>query len=550
MTTLAPRKPAVTSDIYLTDLPSRVIGGLKPARGVGRGWVPVEYQADDISGTGLAAGYGSNAKPLTLELGLTGVHTLYIALGQHDGVRVWLDGESSFRELICEHGGRRFQEAKLHTADLTGKRLHIAPVPAIPLARQEAATFVPYIRAVPAKAAPVNARNLIGTNDGFSWIALNGMESVKDVSKVFTPFRDSDFFRILWCPFGADVSGNHTTRIGTTFAHPHGVTHAYRRCDRLYAQTVRRVLANGGDILKEASKSARDVGVDFWFYLRPEAFFCQFPHDGAFTSRFFNQNPQLRCVDELGRPVLRMSYAYPAVQDHMLAYIEELLTYQPGGLCLAFNRSLPVMIAEEPVVQAFTRKHGRKPKLPEEIDSAEMALVRYDLLRGFLERLSTLLEKKKAKLSCITHANPENARILGLDIQRACRQGLFESICVTSHCGHQPFWQNLRDETGVKIYPGVDGAHEPTCTRPDSWDHKWQAQGIKTVLESGMDGAFFWDADMMQGNPYNWHVYRKGGTPSWLNAILADQPDANVRFKLITQMRGVPYDRYSPSASY
>ena len=78
-----------------------------------------------------------------------------------------------------------------------------------------------------------------------------------------------------------------------------------------------------------------------------------------------------------------MSYAYPQVQDHMLAYIEELLAYSPDGICFAFNRSLPMMICEEPVINAFEERHGRTPRLPEEVDSPEMLAVRHELLAAF-----------------------------------------------------------------------------------------------------------------------------------------------------------------------
>jgi hypothetical protein len=538
-------------DVYLTDLPDRVVGGFKAARGVGAGWVSVEYTVEDVTGAGLATGYGSGAKPLTLNLGLTGVYTLHLALGQHDGIRVWLDGDPGFREFMCEHGGHGVQEARLHAADLTGRRLHIAPIPHSPLRKHDAGTFLLYVRAVAesGKTMHKSARNLIATNDGFSWIALDGMESIHDVTKNFTPYRDSDFFRMLWCPLGADVSGNHMTKVGTTMSG--GTAQAYRRCDRQYALTTRRILRGGGDILATAAKSAKDVGMEFWFYLRPEAFYCHFPHDVSFVSRFFLQNQHLRCVDEFGNTVQRLSYAYKEVQEHMLAYIAELLKYRPGGICLAFNRSLPMMIAEPPVVAAFVKRYGRAPVLPGEIDGAEMAAVRDGLLQGFLDRLKSLLDKKKVGFSCIAHADHENHRIMGLDLARASKRGLFESICVTSDCTKSSYWKELKKGTGVRIYPGMVDVHAAVPPSPsDIWDHKWQARTLKPVIESGFDGAFFWDAESLQTNPYNWHVIRKGGSPKYLERVMAGEASAQVVMKVMSVLRGARNDRYKPGASY
>ncbi len=547
-----PLNPSTSSDIFITDLPSRVVGGFQRAKGVGAGWVDVPFTAQDVTGVALATGYASAAKPLVLNLGLEGTYTLYLCLGQHDGIRAWLDGEPGFREFTCEQGGHRIQEARLHTADLTGRRLHIAPIPHSPLKKHDAGTTFFYIRAVPDHKTgswfKKSAKNLIATNDGFSWIALDGMESIRDVSKNFAPYRDSDFFRLLWCPLGADVSGNHITRVGTTVSS--GPAHAYRRCDRQYALTTRRILKSGGDILRAASEGARDVGMEFWFYIRPEAFYCHFPHNVSFASRFFTKNPQFRCVDEFSNPVMRLSYAYEEVQDHMLAYITELLKYRPGGICLAFNRSLPMMIAEPPVIKAFAVKFGRPPRLPEEIDSIEMAQIRDELLQHFLDRLKRLLEKKKVALACIANADHENHRIMGLDIARAAKRGLFESICVTSDCTRQDFWLNLKKQTGLKIYPGMHDAHAPEPAPADLWDHKWQARTLKPIIESSFDGAFFWDAERLQANPYNWHVVRKAGTPQYLDRVIADDPQTQVIFKTMSVLDGVRFDRYKPGSSY
>jgi len=94
-------------DVYITDLPSRVVGGFRPAKGVGRGWVAVDYATPDFRGIGLATGHDSKAPDLKIRLDLKGTWVLYLALGCYDAVRVWLDGEKGFRELHCQHGGWR-----------------------------------------------------------------------------------------------------------------------------------------------------------------------------------------------------------------------------------------------------------------------------------------------------------------------------------------------------------------------------------------------------------------------------------------------------------
>src|SRR5687767_55049 len=104
MLTVNSRKDGkMAQDQLITDLTARA-RDLQLARGVGEGWVAVDYETEDIKGTGLAAGYHSGAPEVTLDLGLQGQHTLYLALGSETALRVWLDGEEGYREFITQHG--------------------------------------------------------------------------------------------------------------------------------------------------------------------------------------------------------------------------------------------------------------------------------------------------------------------------------------------------------------------------------------------------------------------------------------------------------------
>ncbi|NQU10398.1 hypothetical protein HQ590_06395, partial [bacterium] len=490
-------------EVLITDLPSRVMGGFTPARGLGRGWVAAPYAVAAFRGVGVGTGYDSGAPELTIRLDLVGSYVLYLGLGSGDSVRAWLDGETGFREFACEHGGWAFQEARLHAADLTGRCLHVAPVPASSYRHSDAHCYLGYIRAVPADHAPQqSARNLVATNDGFSWIALDGMAAVGDVTKQFQPYRDSDFFRMLWCPLGADVTGNHLTKVGTTT--PFGVTHAYRRCDRQFALTTKKILKGGGDILKTAVAAAREVGLEIHFYIRPEAFFAPFPYDGVYTSKFLARHRRRRCRDEFGEEIMRLSYAYPAVQDHLLAYIEELLGYNPDGICFAFNRSLPMMICEPPVLQAYRERYGRRPRLPEENTAPEMLAVRHELLAGFIQRVHGLLAPRNLAFSCITELDHERNRTLGLDLGMLVDRGLVESICVAGAATDSEYYKELRATGQAKVYSSIHYTHAEGTAAPDPFDHRSQARALQAVLDSGLDGAFFWDTESMHRNPYNW----------------------------------------------
>ena len=522
---------------YLLDLSSRA-SNFQAAAGVGEGWVPFTWETASRKGTGLACGAASGASELVIDLGLSGAHTLHFALGAHTALRVWLDGDAGFRELVTAHGGRRVQECRFHHADLTGKKLHIAPVNG----PQPRPAMLAYIRATQ-DAPHRNARNLVATNDGWSWVALDGIEGERDVWKFFTPLRDSDFGLMLWGPGGADLSVCHQTKLGTTGElHP---THAFRNLERVHAEQLKAFFESGGDILRAAVAAARDVDIKIHFYIRVEAFGAPFP--SAMRSQIQIDNPQWRCRDEFGDEILRLSYAHREVQDHMLAYFEEILEYAPDGLCFAFNRSLPMMICEAPVLEEFERQQGRAARLPEEADSPEMAAARGVLLSGFLGRVRDLLTKRGLEFSCMVPPDFESNRTFGLDLTALAAQNVFDSVMVHSGGFHaqaveawkDPQWLALKERMPVYLN-GWGG----------SYQHVEAARFLQeSVFDPGFAGGFFWDTENLNMNPHNWHVARQGGTTAFLDGVISGEIASPV-FEEFTWLQGVKLGRYDPGKSY
>jgi hypothetical protein len=535
---------STSTDTYLTDLSARVLGGFHSARGAGEGWISVSYETENLQGVGLAAGAGSGAPELTFDLGLDGVHTLYLALGAKTALRVWLDGDDGYREFVTEHGGYAVQECALPARDLTGRKLHIAPK----AAAEPQPAFIAWIRAetAPQESAEYSsARNLVATNDGWSWIALDGIESERDVWKFFEPMRGSDFGLMLWGPGGADLTTNHPTKIGTLA--PTEPTHSFRACDRTQAKYLKPFIENGGDVLKSAVAAARNVGVDIHFYIRPEAFYCPFPGDGTFKTRFMSEHPELRCRDEFGDEIMRLSYAFPEVQNHMLEYFQEILEYSPDGLCFAFNRSLPMMICEEPVLQEFEKQNGRRPALPDEVDGEAMIAARTTLMNGFFRRVRELLDARGMEFSCMVSPNAEMNRTYGLDLMQLAEQKIFDAVMLHNGGMHAhaqsdafgDFWKKL--STLTRVYPNGWGG---------SYDHVETAQFLKEkVLDTTFAGGFFWDTENFTANPYNWHPLWRGGTRAYLDGIIAGTIPAP-RITPFTRLQGAKLGRYHPGNSY
>jgi len=400
--------------LYFVDLPSLVVGRFELAAGVGAGWVPFEYELEDFAGVGLATGALSSAGELILDLGLSGWHMLHFC--HTPLLDVWLDGERGYRSLLGPQESDGVQDFALHAADLAGRRLHIAPRRGVN--PREVVLF--YVRAVACEGAPKGARNLVGTNDGHD-IFLEGLEAARDIYRFFYLFRDSDFFRMLWGNYGG---GLVRPEPGTDLADmiPWEATHDFYAYERVFAESLRKIHHGGEDVLATAVAAAREVGMEIHFYFRVGAFYSPFPHYGK-TSRFYLDHPELRCRDEFGREVKRISYAFPELQERVLRYFEWLLQYEPDGLCLTFNRGLPMMVFEEPVLDEFRRRHGRPPRLPEEADGEPMRLVRQELLAGFVGRVNRLVSERGKVLSCICPRNFDENRRRGLDLEMLVERG-------------------------------------------------------------------------------------------------------------------------------
>lgn len=535
-------------ETIFTNLPALVVGGFQAAEGIGAGWIDFDYQLEGFAGVGLATGALSPAGELVLDLGLDGWHILHFC--HNPLLDIWLDGERGFRQLEGTHAGSLLGDFAIHAADLTGRKLHIAPKRGV--GPRELVLF--YIRAEPCDGPRRSRRNLVATEDGHG-VFWHGIESIREIYRYFYPYRDSDFFRVLWGVFGGgDFSANPESKVATHL--PMDTRHAFYANEWTFAESIRRVMANGDDILATVVDAARDTGLEVHFHFRVGAGYGPFPHHGN-SSDFYADNPQLRCRDELGREVKRLSYAFPEVQDHMLSYFEELLDYDPDGLCLACNRGLPMMVCEEPVLAEFRRRHGRSPQLPDEVDFEEMLAVRHALLADFFERVNRLVASRGKALSCIVPRNFYENRLRGLDIELLLQRGLLESVMVGAGHEDNPAYTSRNNQPPVaqddlepierlkaigtaKIYLGGCSNHG-TFWPPD--DPLTRARRMHSILTSELDGAYFWDTCQWWGR--DWDDIRRYGDLAHVEKIVNGQAPAPTLRDTLT-IHDLVADRYSP----
>lgn len=497
---------------FFLNLPALVVGGFKSASGPGTGWCDFEYELEIGAGRGLFTGACSPAGELVLDLGLSGWHVLHF--GHNPALRVSLDGDAGYCQLPGNPS--EVSDHALPPADFTGRRLHIAPAHDS-AAPRESTVF--YLRAEPC-GRPAGKRNLIATNDGHG-VFYHGVDAPRDIWRHVYPFRNSDFFRMIWGLYGGSTyTMRPDTRTGENPLHPEAA--CYRPGDFEFSRSLAKLQAAGADPLAVVRQATREYSLELHYYSRVAAFFGPFPHLFK-TARFFTEHPEWHCRDEFGRPIKFISYAFPQVQDHLLAFFDELLDYEPDGICLAFNRGLPLMCCEAPVIEAYRRQHGRAPRLPEEIESPEMLQVRYEILAGYVERVARLVERRGKALSAIVPRNFDRNLRFGLDAELLVRRGLFESVMVGAGHGDVPGMDldlepvKALKKLGALIYAGGSNvnAHGGAWNRP----LPERARHMANILDAGLDGGWFWDAETIGG--YEWQALRSFGDRALLDSITA-----------------------------
>lgn len=540
-----PTTRSIDGQIYFTNLPELVVGGFRPASGPGTGWIAFHIGFDAFSSVGLATGAYSPAGGLVLDLGLNGWHRLHVA--HCPAIRIWLDGETGYCEMPGDPATVR--EHTFPAADFTGHRLHIAPVRDSERS-QELNLF--YLRAEPCDDAPTNHRNLIATDDGHG-VFYYGMDTPRDIYRHVYPFREGDFFRMVWGVYGG---GPLSMRPDSKVAESPLRSEAgnFHSGDWTFNRSLKRFQAVGADPLAVVRQATREYGLELHYYVRMSAFYGPFP-EMNWTTCFFKDHPEWRCRDEFGKTVNFMSYAYPQVQDHMLAYFNELLDYEPEGLCLAFNRGLPLMICEDPVVEAYKRQHGRAPKLPDEVDTPELLAVRHELLADFVERAARLAEKRGKTLSCIVPRDFEHNRLFGLDAELLVRRGLVATVMVGAGHGDDSALnadlapvqalKMLGRQSNVKVYAGGSNAiHGMAWVNGDM---QARARYMAAILDAGLDGGWFWDSEAVID--LEWETMRRFGDRAMLDRIIqGDWPAPSTR--KTRSIHDLVVGRYNPWNAY
>jgi hypothetical protein len=507
----------VHHDLSKTEPASALITG---RRQKGR-WKLVPFETAEWKGTALSIYGATNPPAVRLPLAERGWHAVYVGLATTsggfniggNGIRARLAGEPVFKRLannLALLPNRRavIQECFLTVAELKGQPVEIAPLPGLP-------ATVCYVRTVPltgeevkAARAPSPHRTSIATFDGHSWIWPFKPTSAEELAEEFRGFEDSDVGKWWFQVTGSDLVC-YPSQVGSypgqgTEDFPTGAYAAYTK-------SLETLFKKGVNPLKVARDAAKAQGAEFHVMLRPGGWAGSMPYEETFSSRFYAEHPEWRCIDRDGTLTFYMSYAVPEVRRHLIEIFRETLELQPEGVGFLFNRGMPLMLWEDAFRQRFKAMHGAEARSVED-DDPRIHATRAAIMTDFMLEVRTLLDETAArqgrreryKISLGTFAKEADNQRWGLALPNWIRRGLVDDLATTWFAYHTSFektpgqvdmdyYRRITQGTQTRAYPMViawkTGKPKELCAKAAAW------------LEQGDPGIAIWDPQVHKGWP-------------------------------------------------
>lgn len=522
-------------------------------------WKVIPYEMGKVQGRMVWASDETGAPALTLKLGVQGWHAVYLGLAAPSGlarqalVRLSRDPAFVSRQRIAG----QIEEAFFKAADLTGQSLHLAQqcdsepracglayVKLVPLTKQE-------VGAIQTERADPDRRRLVASIDGFSFIYSRRPTSRMALLQEVEAYRHSDFGTLMLQMGGADMV-NYPSKVGQMIGQD--IDDFPRVGDRRYAEAIGELARKGINPTQTLIEGAHDVGMAVHMCIRPGAWVHTEPMADFFTSRFYVEHPEWRCVDRDGNDVARMSLAVPEVRAHLVAVLREAVRFGADGANVIFVRGVPYVLFEKPFCDLFRGRHGSDPKELSDDDPRIQAL-RSELLTALMREIRRMLDEEGARrggsrlaLSAFVLGNEADNVRFGIDVRRWAREGLLDLVCPMRAGGGRArvcdvaFFRDVCKPHGVRVAPAFIS---------------WRLPGLDVVLreaaelyEQGADGLTFWDANSVAPRTPHWSVVSRLGSVAELRERVAEGPPTSITMRFHRVAGFVVDGPYNPNWGY
>ena len=531
--------------IHLSDL-SRCLPASALSKTSKKGhWTLISYEAGAVNGVMIGAGSMAEAPDVTLPLGVTGWHAVYLGFWNphhdYDGdttLKVKLTGDVCFQPISDgTYGGApaapvnwtatELSECFLRYADLTArdlvigqqtkgaaKKAYVAYVKLVPLSQEE-------VDSVVRDRARKDTRVLIASNDGISFLDSKGCTTKEEILEQVEPYRYSDVAKVLWAFTYGDIT-NYPTRVGRILtARETGTDITTCRGNKITSESLETLISNGLVPAQVALEHVHSMGLEFHAMFRM-GILGDIPPSSLLPAGLVRHKPEVRILAKDGTPIEKASYAFPEVQEHMLSLIREVAEgYDIDGANLGWIRGPQFVGYEAPVIEDFQKRYGEDPRKLDDNDR-RVQQHRASYVSGFVRRVRTLLNEvgsgrgRRLELSACVYS-PESNLFYGLDVEAWLAEGLLDTIIGS---GPKDFIRAVKAR-GCRFY--------------QSWKN---AEAVLEGYEKGVDGFFAWDLNLgifgySQELPHRWALVSRLGHMDEV-AAFAKEPPSLTRMRLKT----------------
>ncbi len=334
----------------------------------------------------LVAGNEVAPPPIRFSPGLSGVHHVYVGIGNGNGVSFQLDTDpyTTFRarsnsDFFCTpvnpetgtsdlpkstpfylwlSGPQWSEEVCIGSMDLTGRSIEISRYP-----NSFTTSVLDYVRFEPVEDnIPKDEKaKSVGLSDA-TGIELSGFADTPDIAVRLDP-RNPDpelFASNIWEHARHGISkiywridgqcSDYPSKVNTMryiSAEVHGV---FWPMSKAYGRLLKKT-----DLLQLAVKAARENRVKIYGWMRFNSYM------GNIQSDFFKQHPEYREESEGGGIPSKVCLAFPEVRKHKIDILVEAAQYGLDGINLGFLRHPPVSMYAPILVEGYEKEYGQKP---------------------------------------------------------------------------------------------------------------------------------------------------------------------------------------------
>ena len=570
--------------IYLSDL-SRCRPESALSRQIRGGhWRLLDYEADPVSGVMLVASTETGAPEVMCPLGASGWHAVSIGVfggySEPGQIRVKLGGDETFTVLTMprhettpwyrQYQGEHLWELFWRVADLTDQQLVLGqltwPSGYGDGSLESTESMVAYIKLVPltdeeleayrADNAQQDTRTLFTHND--SGIHSQCPTTEEEIRRRVERYRDTDFARIYWeAGMGDRVS--YFSEIGTVppLSDSDELT---RRAERTVNESWRILREKGIDPFRIALEHAHEIGLEFHAGYRVSGFHFPPPYDHFNQKAFFyRDHPELRGLGRDGQPSPRISYTYPETRQFVISLLKEIATYPVDGISLQYNRRLPVIEYEPPLLEGFQAEYCEDPLTLDEKDPRWLkyrARVMTQFMREVREAMDEASEtqgrKRPIEVSAIVTSSEDENLFYGLDLEAWVEEGLIDTLIPYSSNpnfnSNDDAWTDPKDAAFFVSLTKDTSCRLALNIMPRQLSGEAYRKRVAPLYEAGVEHFFFWDGGMERAEGTGAaHVMARLGHREEIEAwIEAGEPNLSVSSMDLHKLGGWDFKYVSP----